>query len=113
MCCGQKRAELRNNLAATRTPSSFPAAPNNAPASYLRSQPYAPSRSVDRTAAVHSPNQVLSQASVMLLYVEQSPIRVQGRQTGRYYEFSGKRPVQAVDARDASSLLGTRFFRRA
>ena len=49
----------------------------------------------------------------MLHYVEQSPIRVQGRQTGRYYEFSGKRPVQAVDVRDASSLLGTRFFRRA
>ncbi len=49
----------------------------------------------------------------MLQYVEQSPIRVQGRMTGRYYEFSGKRSVQAVDTRDASSLLGTRLFRRA
>jgi hypothetical protein len=29
------------------------------------------------------------------------------------YQFSGARPLQAVDARDAAALLQTRFFRRA
>jgi hypothetical protein len=46
-------------------------------------------------------------------YLETSPIRVRGLATGRSYEFSGSRPIQQVDARDASSLLNTRFFRRA
>jgi hypothetical protein len=49
----------------------------------------------------------------MVRYVEQSPIRVQGLQTGRSYEFSGTHSIQAVDARDAATLLATRFFRRA
>jgi hypothetical protein len=52
-------------------------------------------------------------ASIGLRYQENSPIRVRGSVTGIYYEFSGSRAVQPVDARDASSLLNTRFFRRA
>jgi hypothetical protein len=52
-------------------------------------------------------------ASVSITYQENSPIRVRGPVSGRFYEFSGSRPVQQVDARDASSLLNTRFFRRA
>ena len=46
-----------------------------------------------------------------LHYLENSPIRVRGPVTGRQYDFSGLRPVQAVDTRDASALLRTRFFR--
>lgn len=46
-------------------------------------------------------------------YLENSPIRVRGLVSGMSYEFSGSQPVQTVDARDASSLLNTRFFRRA
>jgi hypothetical protein len=48
----------------------------------------------------------------MVRYVEKSPIRVQGLQSGRFYEFSGQNPVQPVDPRDAAALLNTRFFRR-
>lgn len=51
--------------------------------------------------------------SVMVRYVDHSPIRVRGLQTGHTYEFSGTHATQAVDARDAATLLATRFFRRA
>ena len=46
-------------------------------------------------------------------YLETSTVRVQGLVTGRRYEFSLAQSVQSVDARDASSLLNTRFFSRA
>jgi hypothetical protein len=48
----------------------------------------------------------------MIRYVDHPAIRVQGLQTGRSYEFSGSHSVLAVDARDAATLLATRFFRR-
>ena len=51
-------------------------------------------------------------SSVAMHYTERSPIRVRGNVTGRQYEFSSTQPVQTVDARDASSLLQSRFFRR-
>ena len=52
--------------------------------------------------------------SVMAIrYVQTAPVRVRGLITGRSYEFSTSEPVQSVDARDASSLLRTQFFRRA
>jgi len=57
------------------------------------------------TSAPHS--------SISVRYLEKSPIRVRGLVSGMSYEFSGSRPVQPVDARDALSLLNTRFFRRA
>jgi hypothetical protein len=44
--------------------------------------------------------------------VEASPLRVRGLVTGRSYEFTSSQPVQSVDARDAASLLNTRYFRR-
>jgi hypothetical protein len=50
---------------------------------------------------------------VTLRYLATSPIAVQGPATGTQYEFSGARPVQHVDARDAAALLRTRFFRQA
>jgi hypothetical protein len=54
-----------------------------------------------------------SQSSVSVRYLETSPIRVRGLVSGMSYEFSGAAPIQEVDARDASTLLNTRFFRRA
>lgn len=54
-----------------------------------------------------------SRGSVLIRYIEDVAIRVQGPETGRSYEFSGNRPVQPVDARDAVALLNTRHFRRA
>jgi hypothetical protein len=50
---------------------------------------------------------------VCLRYLETTRVLVKGPASGRHYEFSGNMPVQAVDARDAGALLGTRFFRRA
>lgn len=71
-----------------------------------------------RSATQSSPTRptgrnIQQDALAAVRYVKNSPIRVRGPVTGRYYEFSGSRPVQSVDARDASSLLNTRFFRRA
>ena len=124
MCCGQKRAALRSSSAATtRGPS--PGVPRSMPPQGFRPQSYQPpqvqtvSRPTSnlvarlspppaRVASPSSPN-----GSVIVRYVEHSPIRVQGSQTGRMYEFSGQQPIQAVDMRDAASLLATRFFRRA
>ncbi len=48
-----------------------------------------------------------------LRYVEQAPVFVRGPVSGRRYEFSGARPIQSVDARDAEALLRIRFFKRA
>jgi hypothetical protein len=66
-----------------------------------------PAQVVNRTTPVAS-----HYAQVSVRYLENSPIRVRGPVTGQQYEFSGSRPVQPVDARDASLLLQTRFFRR-
>jgi len=52
-------------------------------------------------------------SSINVRYLEKSPIRVRGSVSGMFYEFSGPRAVQQVDARDAASLLNTRFFRCA
>ena len=52
-------------------------------------------------------------AAVNLNYVAGSPVRVRGAVTGRQYDFSGLRPTQAVDARDAAGLLRTSLFRAA
>jgi hypothetical protein len=54
-----------------------------------------------------------SHSSINIRYLEKSPIRVRGLVTGLHYDFSDLHPIQAVDARDAASLLNTRFFRRA
>lgn len=48
--------------------------------------------------------------TVLVTYREQMAIRVTGAATGRFYLFGPGRMVQAVDARDAPSLLRTRFF---
>jgi hypothetical protein len=125
MCCGKKRAELRNSPPATRTQAPSQSVPNSTPSPTVPPRTYgkAPVGTVQRPA----PNQASrpatlhaevpaavsnSNGSVMVQYVDHSPIRVRGLQTGRTYEFSGTHGTQAVDARDAATLLATRFFRR-
>lgn len=106
MCCGNKRSQLLNSPA--QRPLRNPHVPFNR-GRVVRTQP-SPSSEMP-TVAVQAV--VDQQASVQIYYLETSPVRVQGLSTGRSYEFSGSVPVQSVDARDASSLLNTRFFRRA
>ena|SRR6516162_1686965 len=125
MCCGQKRAELRTSPATTRPKSPSRSILSSTGSQTVRRQGFSPSpaqaapgatqaeapqggRSI---AAQFAPASIPS-LSVMVRYVEVSPIRVQGLRTGRTYEFSGQQPIQAVDANDAASLLATRFFRR-
>jgi hypothetical protein len=125
MCCGQKRVELRNGLT-TRTTQSIPQrvlgstqAPTSRPQSHVqprqqtvqRHTPGLSSRQIPPITTVQTRSN--PSAQVTLRYLGQSPIRVQGPQTGRYYEVASTLPVRAVDARDATSLLNTRFFRRA
>ena len=96
MCCGQKRSELRNSQA-QRTARTVPQyVSGNNRAQVVRTQPSAPAH-----------------ASISVRYLENSPIRVRGLVSGMCYEFSGSHTVQQVDARDATSLLNTRFFHRA
>ena len=67
-----------------------------------------------RSVQVQAPAPVsMRQSMISVRYVENSPIRVRGLVSGMSYEFSGSRPVQQVDSRDAASLLNTRLFRRA
>lgn len=94
MCCGQKRSALRNAPNSPRAPRQT-LAPAATPALATAPAP-APSRN----------------SSVALRYLESSPIRVRGPVTGQPYDFSGSHPVQAVDSRDATALLRTRFFRQ-
>ena len=124
MCCGQKRSELRNSQA-QRTARTVPQyVSGNSRAQIVRAQPSAPpatqaaspyrpvnpqTRSIQPQAATPSST---PHASISVRYLENSPIRVRGLVSGMCYEFSGSRAVQQVDARDASSLLNTRFFRR-
>jgi hypothetical protein len=125
MCCGQKRSELRNS----QTQGTTRTVPQYVP-SYSRTQavqtppwvspetqaasPQPPGISQTRGAQPQARVPLsVQQPSVSVRYLETSPIRVRGLVSGRSYEFSSAAPVQQVDARDATSLLNTRFFRRA
>jgi hypothetical protein len=46
------------------------------------------------------------------MYYGHAAVNVRGPATGQLYQFSRLQPVQAVDARDASSILKTRLFRQ-
>ena len=82
MCCGQKREALRNSAAAGTT-----------------------------SPAAAEGNGAAKAAPMNLYYLRNVPVRLRGSATGRPYDFSSARPVQAVDPRDAVALLRTRFFR--
>ena|SRR6516225_7145055 len=102
-CCGQKRAAL------TSVPASAVTRPNPNLPTVTSEMPIA-----RQQGAVHmQPASPLpTYSSVVLHYTETSPILVRGPVSGRQYKFSGSKPVQAVDARDAQALLRTRFFAR-
>jgi hypothetical protein len=125
MCCGQKRSELRNSQA-QRTARSVPQRTfSNSSTQTVRAQPSAPlatpiaapnqpASPQTRSVPPLAPAQVsVPQSSVSVRYLETSPIQVRGLVSGMSYAFSGSQPIQQVDARDASSLLNTRFFRPA
>jgi hypothetical protein len=125
MCCGQKRSQLQSNQA-QRTARTVPQyVSGNSRSQAVRTQPTAPVAT--QTVSPHQPVNLQTRSiqpraampisaprsSVSVRYLETSPIRVQGPVSGMLYEFSGARPVQLVDVRDASPLLNARFFRRA
>ena len=126
MCCGQKRTELRNSQTQWTTPNVHPYGSANSEAQAARS--HAPTAATAPTTQKTSPQRganlqtrriqpqvataTSTYSSISVRYMEKSPIRVRGMASGMSYEFSGSRPVQQVDARDATSLLNTRFFRR-
>jgi hypothetical protein len=124
MCCGQKRTVLRNSQTQWTTPSVHPYGSGNSEAEAARSHtPTAPTtqKTSPQRAANLQTRRIQAQVatatstqhnSISVRYLEKSPIRVRGMASGMSYEFSGSRPVQQVDARDAPSLLNTRFFRR-
>ncbi len=109
MCCGQRRAAARNSPA----PSSQQIHSQNVIDSATPGGSPQDGRHRQIVPGRVSPAMQGSRGSVLIRYIEDVAIRVQGPETGRSYEFSGDRPVQPVDARDAVALLNTRHFRRA
>ena len=103
MCCGSRRWALRNPSTPLRARSAAPLVPQG---------------TSNRAHIVGAPGQSLAAARgssplVILHYTETSAIRVRGQVTGRTYDFSGARPDQAVDPRDAAVLTPSALFRRA
>ena len=101
MCCGKNRQQIQ------RTSGSLPPSPANRRPTGRQSMlniPRAPQLPVASSPMPNSP--------VALRYLQRSPIRVRGPVTGRTYDFSSSNPVQAVDTRDAATLMRTRFFRQ-
>ena len=122
MCCGQKRSQLQNSLTPTPAPSTRQYVPTNrqavrTPTTRSHMGPSTPQPRIGsqgRLAVPPIPVQATTPAeSVTIRYLETAPVRVRGLTTGRTYEFSDSQPIQSIDARDALSLLSTRFFRRA
>jgi hypothetical protein len=107
MCCGSKRAALRNT--STSAPSTTPLVSQSA---VNRAQiPSAPRQNPVATTASVSARE--PSPWVVVRYIESSAVRVRGPVTGWQYNFSGARPAQAVDPRDAAVLLRNSMFRRA
>ena len=97
-CCGQRRIQATDTYT---KPSS------------IRPSVVQPAAPTDTTVPVPQGQHRYSQASVAILYLENSTVLVHGSATGREYRFSSVEPVQAVDARDAAALIRTRFFKLA
>jgi hypothetical protein len=99
-CCGQKRAALR-----------AAASPHQAPSLPAASAP--PGRDLAPLIAVSGPAGAPQRLlpAIALRYLAGASIALRGAVTGRLYEFSRVRAVQAVDAQDAAQLLRTSFFR--
>jgi hypothetical protein len=101
-CCGQKRAALTSAppaAAVTRPSPNLPTATSQTPIAGRHA-----------TARTQSAPPLSTHYSIVVRYTETSPILVRGPVSGRQYQFSGSKPVQAVDPRDAAALLRTGFF---
>ena len=55
---------------------------------------------------------VQGEGALKLHYQGAATANVRGVVTGQIYQFSRLQPTQAVDARDAASILRTRLFRQ-
>jgi hypothetical protein len=64
-------------------------------------------RKPSKLRAAESPRSI----ALNLHYEGQPLVNVRGPITGRAYEFSGLRPVQPVDTRDARFLLASPLFK--
>jgi hypothetical protein len=82
-CCGQNRATLKSSYEAPR--------PLRGPSTHASTSPPAATR---------------------VRYLNGGHVLVRGPKTGWQYEFSAGDPVQAVEPRDAESLLATGMFER-
>ena len=82
-CCGKRRAETRRT--------------------------YVPARD----GAESGPRTVTGGTMVGIRYLHGTPIMAVGPVSGQRYYFSGREPLQPVDARDAPGFLQTGIFRVA
>jgi hypothetical protein len=116
MCCGSKRTGLKNSLSTTAATSNRPLAGAQRGIELGRTStaPTASSSLVNPAVQAQiSPSGTTREGSfIAISYLGKAPVRVRGLTTGRAYDFSASDPVREVDARDASTLLNTRFFRR-
>jgi hypothetical protein len=103
-CCGQKREALKSTppTPATRPSPNVPTAASQPPIA-------------GQQVPVHtqSAQSLPPRSTVVLRYTETSPVLVLGPASGRQYQFSGLKPLQTVEARDAAVLLRTGFFRQS
>src|SRR6266496_945213 len=110
MCCGQKRAELRNSQkqgTARSVPQHYSsnslvqAAPSQRSTLQVTqlALPHLLANQETRSSQPQTPAPVsMPQSSISVRYLEKSSIRVHGVVSGLYYEFSDSRPIQRVDA---------------
>jgi hypothetical protein len=105
-CCGHKRDSLKTNPFPTTSATNTPSSGNpQAPPSSFRPAGGVPS------PAPTDPAPPQSAHTIALRYTETSRVIVVGPSSRRRYEFSAAQPVQRVDSRDVSALVGSRFFK--
>jgi len=92
MCCGSRRAALRNAASSSKAPASAPPSPQGVSA---------------------PPREPLGGVSLRYTGSLRAAMRVKGPVTGQAYEFSGAPAARTVDARDAAALVRSGLFLRA
>ncbi|MBS1787506.1 MAG: hypothetical protein JST85_07290 [Acidobacteria bacterium] len=97
-CCGQKRQALSKSVELTTSP-------------ILQSQTADSNLGIGRDQPGHIAVGS-SQNTVLIRYLQGSPLYIRGAVTGRQYLFSAAQPVLAVDARDGDGFLKSRKIRR-
>lgn len=105
MCCGHRRSEWRSSQAPNRSIQRL------APTGLWKKDAVHPVTATATPDSLPGNPQTTTGSSIRIRSVEASPVRVRGLVTGFSYEFTASQPVQSVDARDAASLLNTRYFK--